>query len=467
MVLRSLTGAVLAAYEIPFVGVSLTESVVTVLGSIAIVFLLLGSAFFSSSELAMFSLPKHRVDGLVEDGVPGAERVKALKEDPHRLLVTILVGNNIVNIAMSSIATAVLSIHFGGLVGVLLATFGITAIVLLFGESAPKSYAVEHPESWSIRVAAPLKATEYLLLPLVVLFDYLTRWINQLTGSSGEIESPYVTRDEIQEMIESGEREGVLEEDEHEMLQRIFRFNNTIVKEVMTPRLDVTAVAVDDSIDEAIETCIQSGHARIPVYENSLDNILGVVNIRDLVRDRNYGEADDGDLEINDVIQPTLHVPESKNVDELLTEMRENRMHMAIVIDEFGTTEGLVTMEDMIEEIVGEILEGGEDEPIETIDDRTMIVRGEVNIEDVNEALGVDLPEGEEFETIAGFIFNRAGRLVEEGESICYDGIDIRVEQVENTRIMKARLRKPDQNESADGSETDPDPAIAENGDGA
>ncbi len=443
-----MTGWVLAAYEIPFTGIRLAQSTVTILGSVAIVILLLLSAFFSSSEIALFSLPKHRIDGLVEEGVPGADRVKTLKQDPHRLLVTILVGNNIVNIAMSSIATAVLSLHFGGLVGVFMATFGITAIVLLFGESAPKSYAVENTESWSIRVAGPLKASEYLLLPLVVLFDYLTRQVNRLTGSSGQIESPYVTRDEIQEMIESGEREGVLEEEEHEMLQRIFRFNNTIVKEVMTPRLDVTAVAVDESVDEAIETCIQSGHARIPVYENSLDNILGVVNIRDLVRDRNYGETEDGDLEIDDVIQPTLHVPESKNVDELLAEMRENRMHMAIVIDEFGTTEGLVTMEDMVEEIVGEILEGGEDEPIETIDERTMVVRGEVNIEDVNEALDIDLPEGEEFETIAGFIFNRAGRLVEEGESIHFDGIEIRVERVENTRIMKARLEKPEPSEA-------------------
>ncbi|WP_247730809.1 hemolysin family protein [Halovivax limisalsi] len=448
MVHSTMTGWVLAAYEIPFTGIRLAQSTVTILGSVAIVILLLLSAFFSSSEIALFSLPKHRIDGLVEEGVPGADRVKTLKQDPHRLLVTILVGNNIVNIAMSSIATAVLSLHFGGLVGVFMATFGITAIVLLFGESAPKSYAVENTESWSIRVAGPLKASEYLLLPLVVLFDYLTRQVNRLTGSSGQIESPYVTRDEIQEMIESGEREGVLEEEEHEMLQRIFRFNNTIVKEVMTPRLDVTAVAVDESVDEAIETCIQSGHARIPVYENSLDNILGVVNIRDLVRDRNYGETEDGDLEIDDVIQPTLHVPESKNVDELLAEMRENRMHMAIVIDEFGTTEGLVTMEDMVEEIVGEILEGGEDEPIETIDERTMVVRGEVNIEDVNEALDIDLPEGEEFETIAGFIFNRAGRLVEEGESIHFDGIEIRVERVENTRIMKARLEKPEPSEA-------------------
>ncbi|MFP8951479.1 hemolysin family protein [Natrialbaceae archaeon A-arb3/5] len=446
---------VLAAYEVPIVGFDVDESTVTIFGVLTVTALIALSGFFSSSEIAMFNLPKHRLEGMVEDGTAGASLVKELKDDPHRLLVTILVGNNIVNIAMSSIATAVLSLHFGGLLGVILATFGITAIVLLFGESVPKSYAVENTESWAIRISKPLKATEYLLYPLIVLFDYLTRQVNKLTGSTGAIESPYVTRDEIQEMIESGEREGVLEEEEHEMLTRIFRFNNTIVKEVMTPRLDMTAVPKDAEIDEAIETCIQSGHARIPVYEGSLDNVQGVVHIRDLVRDLNYGEAETEDLELADLIQPTLHVPESKNIDELLTEMRENRMHMAIVIDEFGTTEGLVTVEDMIEEIVGEILKSGEDEPVEELDERTVLVRGEVNIEDVNEALEIDLPEGEEFETIAGFIFNRAGRLVEEGEEITYDGVRITVEKVENTRIMKARLRKLE--EPTDGDEEDAD----------
>ncbi|RQG87773.1 HlyC/CorC family transporter, partial [Natrarchaeobius halalkaliphilus] len=281
-----------AAYDVPVVGFEIAESTVTLLGGFAVVVLIALSGFFSSSEIAMFNLPKHRLEGMVEDGTEGAALVKRLKDDPHRLLVTILVGNNIVNIAMSSIATAVLSIHFGGLLGVILATFGITAIVLLFGESVPKSYAVENTESWAIRISKPLKATEYFLFPLIVLFDYLTRQVNRLTGSTGAIESPYVTRDEIQEMIESGEREGVLEEEEHEMLTRIFRFNNTIVKEVMTPRLDMTAVPKDAAIDEAISICIQSGHARIPVYEGSLDNVQGVVHIRDLVRDLNYGETE-------------------------------------------------------------------------------------------------------------------------------------------------------------------------------
>jgi CBS domain containing-hemolysin-like protein len=419
-------------------GVVLTDSTIAILGGLSIAILIALSAFFSSSEIAMFSLAKHRVDSLVEEGVPGATAVKELKDDPHRLLVTILVGNNLVNIAMSSIATGLLAYYLNNQgQAVAIATFGITALVLLFGESAPKSYAVENTESWSLRIARPLKYSEYVLLPLVVIFDYLTRIVNRVTGGRSAIETSYITRDEIQDLIQTGEREGVIAEDEREMLQRIFRFTNTIAKEVMTPRLDMTAVAKDATVEEAIEECVRSDHERIPVYDGNLDNIVGIVNIRDLVRAKYYGEREPA---LGDIVQPTLHVPESKNVDELLAEIQKNRMQMVIVIDEFGTTEGLITLEDMLEEIVGDILEDDEEVPIDFVDEQTAIVRGEVNIDEVNEALSIELPEGEEFETLAGFIFNRVGRLVEEGEEIEYDGVTIYIEEVDNTRIMKARI---------------------------
>ncbi|WP_225332803.1 hemolysin family protein [Halomicrobium urmianum] len=441
-------------------GFVLSDALITAVG-IAVIAVLIGlSAFFSSSEIAMFSLPAHRLESLVEEGKRGAKTLKNLKSDPHRLLVTILVGNNLVNIAMSSIATGLLAMYFSQGLAVAISTFGITAIVLLFGESAPKSYAVENTESWALRIARPLKLAEHVLLPLIVLFDYLTRIVNKITGGRSAIETSYVTREEIQDIIETGEREGVLDEDERQMLQRTLRFNDTIAKEVMTPRLDMDAISTESSIEEAIGECIHSGHARLPVYEGSLDNVIGVVNVRDLVREQNYGERTDADLA--DLIEPTLHVPESKNVDDLLTEMRDQRLHMVIVIDEFGTTEGLVTMEDLTEEIVGEILEGEEEQPIEFVADDTAVVKGEVNIEEVNEALEIELPEGQEFETIAGFIFNRAGRLVEEGERIEYDGVEIRVEDVENTRIKKARLQRQaeedgDEAESEAADESAPD----------
>jgi len=435
---------ILQSDGIQFAGTEIPRNVVGATGALVIVVLIGLSAFFSSSEIAMFSLPPHRLESLVEEGRRGSQTLKQLKADPHRLLVTILVGNNLVNIAMSSIATGVLALYMGQGEAVAVATFGITALVLLFGESAPKSYAVENSESWSLRISRPLKLSEYVLLPLIVLFDYLTRIVNKVTGGRSAIETSYVTREEIQDMIETGEREGVLDEEEREMLQRTLRFNDTIAKEVMTPRLDMSAISTEATIEEAIEQCVQGSHARLPVYEGSLDNVIGIVHLRDLVRDLNYGAAPADDLELEDLIEPTLHVPESKNVDDLLTEMRKERLHMVIVIDEFGTTEGLVTMEDLTEEIVGEILEGGEEEPIEFVDDNTVVVKGELNIEEVNEALDIDLPEGEEFETIAGFVFNRVGRLVEAGEVVEYDGIDIRVEQVENTRIMKARITRTD-----------------------
>ncbi|QKY20345.1 HlyC/CorC family transporter [Halolamina sp. CBA1230] len=422
--------------QLPALG-QLSIEVKTVFGVTMIAVLIGFSAFFSSSEIAMFGLESHRVDSLVEEGVPGANMVQSLLDDPHRLLVTILVGNNIANVAMSSIATWLFSFYLADGQAVLAATFGITTVVLLFGESAPKSYAVENTESWSLRIARPLKWAERGLLPLIVVFDYLTQVINRITGGGSAIEESYVTRDEIQNMIQTGEREGVIDEEEREMLQRIFRFNRTIAKEVMTPRLDMTAVPKDATVEEAIEECVQSDHERIPVYEGNLDNIIGIVNVRDLVRAAHYGE---GEPQLEDVVRPTLHVPESKNVDELLQEIQDNRLQMVIVIDEFGTTEGLITLEDMVEEIVGDILEGDEEEAIEFLDDDTALIRGEVNIDEVNEALGLELPEGEEFETLAGFIFNRAGRLVEEDETIEYDGVRIRVEEVETTRIKRARV---------------------------
>ena len=424
--------------------------VVTLLGIVAIAVLIGMSAFFSSSEIAMFSLPKHRVDSLVEEGVKSAKTIQNLKDNPHRLLVTILVGNNLMNIAMTAIATALIGVYVeSALVTIILTTFGITAIVLLFAETAPKSYAVEHTESWSLKIARPLKYSEMVLYPLVVVFDYLTRVVNKITGGRAAIESTYVTREEIQNIIQTGEREGVIEEEEREMLDRIFRFNNTIAKEVMTPRLDVTAVPKEASVEEAIEKCVHADHERVPVYDGNLDNIVGIVQVRDLVRELRYSE---GEPSLERVVKPTLHVPESKNADELLEEMQDNRLQMVIVIDEFGTTEGIITLEDMVEEIVGDILEGDEPEPIEFVEENVAFVQGEMNIDEVNEILDIDLPEGEEFETLAGFVFNRVGRLVEEGEEIEFDGVRIRIERVDNTRIMKARvtvLEEPERDEEA------------------
>jgi putative hemolysin len=426
-----------ALYTVPVVGIELGRPALTVIGIGLILLLLVGSGFFSSSEIALFSLPNHQIDAMIDQGLRGARAVKSLKEDPHRLLVTILVGNNMVNITMSSISTTIVGFYFDPGAAVIVSSLGITSMVLVFGESAPKSYAVENTELHARRVARGLKVVEKVLWPLITLFYYLTAAVNRITGGSPSIESTYVTRDEIRNMVKTGEREGILDEEERQMIQRTLRFRNTIAKEVMTPRLDMEAVPKHATVEEAIGTCMESGHARLPVYEGSLDNVIGVFDIRDLDRDVDYDAAD---IEVADVVNQTLHVPESKNVDDLLLEMRENRLHMVIVVDEFGATEGLLTIEDIVEEIVGEILVGDEDHPIEFVDDDEFLVRGEVNIDEVNEVLDVHLPEGEEFETLAGFIFNRAGRLVEQGEAFEFENVTLRAEQVEDTRIQKIRV---------------------------
>nr|WP_228842271.1 hemolysin family protein [Halococcus agarilyticus] len=436
-VLTAVSGTSITLYTVPVIGVELGQAEITAVGVLMILLLLMGSGFFSSSEIALFSLPAHQIDAMVEEGKRGARAVKSLKEDPHRLLVTILVGNNMVNITMSSVSTTLVGFYFDPGTAVLVSSFGITSMVLIFGESAPKSYAVENTELHARRVARGLKIVEKVLWPLITLFYYLTTVVNKITGGSASIESTYVTRDEIRNMIKTGEREGILDEEERQMLQRTLRFTDASAKEVMTPRLDMAAVSNGATVEEAIENCIRSGHARLPAYEGSLDNVIGVFDIREL-EDADYDAF--ADLEVEDVVNPTLHVPESKNVDELLSEMRENRLHMVIVIDEFGATEGLITMEDVLEEIVGEILVGGEDHPIEFVDDNEVLVRGEVNIHEVNEALDIDLPEGEEFETIAGFIFNLAGRLVGQDEEFDYENVTLRAEQLEDTRIQEVRM---------------------------
>jgi putative hemolysin len=436
-VLTAASGTVTALYTVPVLGVELGKPAFTVVGICLILLLLMGSGFFSSSEIAMFSLPAHQIDAMVEEGLRGARAVKSLKEDPHRLLVTILVGNNLVNITMSSVSTTIVGFYFDPGTAVLVSSFGITSMVLVFGESAPKSYAVEHTELHARRVARGLRVVEKILWPLITLFYYLTSLVNRVTGGNSAIEESYVTREEIRNMIQTGEREDILDEEEREILQRTLRFNNTTAKEVMTPRLDMAAIASDATVEEAIRECIQSGHARLPVYEGSLDSVAGVFDVREL-DESNYDAF--GDRDVADVVTPTLRVPESKNVDDLLSELRENRMHMVIVIDEFGATEGLITMEDIVEEIVGEILVGDEDHPIEVLDETEVVVRGEVNIEEVNEALDIHLPEGEEFETIAGFIFNLAGRLVQQGEAFDYEDVTLQAEQVENTRIQEVRV---------------------------
>lgn len=402
----------------------------------AIAILMVLSALFSSSEIAMFSLARHRLDALVEEGDPRAELVARLRENPHRLLVTILVGNNVVNIAMSSIATALFVVYLPREQAVVATTVVISFFVLVFGESAPKSYAVENSISWALRISRFLHATQRLLYPAVVFFDYLTRVVNRVTGGRADIETSYMTRGEIEHIIRTGEEEGVIEQDERRMIESVFKLSNTITKEVMTPRLDIVAVPDTADLNEVLDICIENDVTTVPVYNEVLDEIRGLADIKDVSRALREGE------DLGDIVKPTLFVPETKEIDELLKEMQEQRIHMSVVIDEFGSTEGIVTVEDIVEEIVGEIFDIGEEAPILRVDDATLLVKGDVNVDEVNEALGVEIPEEAEFETVAGFIYNQIGRLVEEGEQLRHGDALLTIEDADRTRILKVRVER-------------------------
>jgi putative hemolysin len=413
---------------------------VTVAGVLAIVILMGISGFFSSSEIAMFALPQHRVDILAEEGATNATVVEALREDPHRLLVTILVGNNVANVAMSSIATALLGLYVSGGQAVLLTTVGITALVLLFSESAPKSYAVENTESWALQVARPIQLSERLLYPFVVLFDELTRLVNSAVDAGTSIESAYITRSELQELIVAGERAGAIEVDERDRLRRTFRFDETPASEIMVPRPDVVAVPTTASLEDALQTCVYSGFTHLPVYEESLDTVIGTVHVCDLLRERDYGERDPDDIELRDVMWPTVHVPESMPADDVLAELQRAQVHLGVVIDEYGTTEGIVTTEDPTEVIVGEILRPRESVSIRIVDDRTAIVRGDVAVSEVNEALELDLPTPPRSDTVAGLVLDRVDQLPDEDERVAVDDVTFVVEAVEDTRIEEVRV---------------------------
>jgi CBS domain containing-hemolysin-like protein len=420
---------------------------VTLVAGTALVVVLLGvSAFFSGSEIALFSLAPHRVGSLRESTDPRARTLARLREDPHRLLVTILVGNNLVNITMTSVATALLVASLGTGAAVPVATLLMAGLVLVFGEIAPKSYGVANAESLSLSVARPVSTAQTVLYPLVVLFDGLAGVVNRITGGERGIETPYVTREDLSALLRTGEAVGAIDEGEREMVEGVFDLSSTRAREVMVPRVDVVAVDVSASLDEVLEICSDRRLTRLPVYRGTLDHVVGIADIRDVERAAREGSS------LEAVLHPTIQVPDTREIDDLLTEMQAERIPMVIVRDEFGETEGILTVEDILEEIVGEIFEVGEERRIRRTD-TGLVVRGDVTVGEVNDALDVHLPREGEFETVAGLINAELGRIGDIGDRVAVDDVTLVVDRVEGNRIRRVQVV----HESRDGSAADAD----------
>ena len=402
-----------------------------------LVVLLLGSGFFSASETSLMSLSKIRIRYMEDEGVKGAKLVGSLIEKSSDLLSSILVGNNIVNIAATSVSTSLFISIFGD-GGVAIATAVMTVLVLVFGEITPKTIAANSPEKVAVVVAKPISIIMKITKPIVWVFNLLTGIIFKIMGIDNDGVKPFITEEELKAMVNVSHEEGVLEMEEREIINNVFQFGDMQAKEAMIQRLDMVAIDIEDSYDEIIELFKSEKLSRLPVYQESIDDIVGILNIKDIIF---LSDEEIENFDIKDYVREAFFTYEFKKITQLLEEMKKEKTQMAIVVDEYGGTAGLLTIEDLVEVIVGDIDDeyDEEEEEIVKINDNEYLVEGSTKISDVNEQLGINL-ESEEFDSIGGFIIGYLKRIPEENEIIEVEDVKFKVESIDKNRINKIRI---------------------------
>jgi putative hemolysin len=411
---------------------------------IALLSFIILSAFFSSAETALFSLNKLQLKKMQkeEENNWGIKSMIKLLDDPQRTLISILIGNMFVNITASSLATY-LAIKLIGDIGIGIASGIMIFIILVFGEIVPKSLAVSNAENISKRVARPIEIISIGLFPLIKVFKSVIIVIYYFFGKKSIREKKEITEEDLITLIDAGKDEGVIEEEENEMIRNIFEFSDTMVKEVMIPRVDMACISSDTTLGSILKLIKKMGHSRIPVYEETIDNIIGILYAKDLLGLYQQWYISKEKFDLKEIIREAYFVPENKKIDELLDIFQKNRIQIAIAIDEYGGTAGLITMEDVVEEVVGEIIDEYDKEIklFEMIGDNTVITDAIISIEKINEILNIEIPENG-FETLGGFIYDLLGRVPEKNEKIKYQNCQIIVEQVVKNRIKRVKIIK-------------------------
>lgn len=394
--------------------------------------LIILSAYFSSSETALSSINKIRLKNYVDENRKGSKKALHVIENYDKALSTILVGNNIVNIAASSIATKMATELIGGASGILISTVVMTIIILVFGEVLPKSIVKENAESFSLSTSGMMLFIMKLFTPITYLFILLKKVVSKLF-SNGDRE-PSVTEEEIKVMVDIGEEEGVLDNGEKEMIHRSLDFNDIIVAEVLTPRTDMIVIDVSQPIEEIRNIFFKERYSRIPVYEESNDNIIGILSERDFLTE--LVQKDESEIDVRSLLRDTIFIAESMKISKLLPELQKSKSHMAIVVDEFGGTAGLITLEDILEEIVGEIWDEHEEAVKEytKIDDHTYEFNADIELADFAEIVHVDVPESHYY-SLSGWLLETIERIPEEGEEIRYQNLVLKIDHVESRRI--------------------------------
>jgi len=399
------------------------------------------SAFFSSAESAFISLPRLRIRYLAESGVKGARQLAKAADKPERFLATVLLGNNLVNIAAATLGTVMAVEAFGRVWGPIIATVGVTAVILVFGEVIPKTMAVHHSQRLSLIYVNPIKVMEWCFYPFVLALGRIglgfTRMITEREEDKG-----LVSEGEIRSAISAGEDEGVVEEDEAKMLHKIFEFTDCPVSKVMVPRTEIVWVEQGTEMRDFLDIYTQKPYSRFPVYKDNTDNVVGILFAKDVLMKLTDNSASQ-EVAIDDLIRLAYFVPESKRLGELLTEMRDGGYHMVIVVDEFGGVAGMVTLSQLTEEIVGDIRDEliKEDKDFVVTGDNVFQLDGGFRIEEANEELRLVLPEGD-YETVAGFILNRLGRIPRQGEQLKYRNLKFVITEMRGVKIEKVMVTR-------------------------
>ncbi|MCB0299393.1 MAG: HlyC/CorC family transporter [Calditrichaeota bacterium] len=403
------------------------------------------SAFFSGSETAFFALSKSDIEKLKHSTDKAELRVANLLLDSRQLLVTIVVGNTIVNISTASLGellTTQIDHQFGfnHNIALFVDIVVVTLVLLITSEIIPKVIAVRNPHTYSRIAGAPLQLLHYMFFPITIFLTNLSKFVQNSLGLSAD--KTRLSEDELKTLVLLGEEEGRLEADEKEMIHSIFEFGETTVREIMVPRTDMVCVEVNATLDEVLEDIKDNLLSRIPVFEGRIDNVIGILYVKDLLPLLKKNRSDSFNLRT--IVREAYFVPEQKMIDDLLRHFQKERIHMALVVDEYGGISGLVTLEDVIEEIVGEIQdEYDEEEPLITpVNDETYIVDGRLNLEELNDELHLNLPTEEGVETISGFILNLIGALPQENETVKYNGHEFTVEMIDRNRILKVRIAR-------------------------
>ena len=396
--------------------------------------LILMSAYFSSTETAFSSVNRIRLKSMAGAGNKRAAMVLRMSDNFDRLLSTILIGNNIVNIVATSLATVLFTRHWGDL-GVTLSTVVMTVLVLIFGEISPKSLAKESPEKFAMFSAPILKVIMVLLTPLNWLFMQWKKLLSKLFKSK---DTQSMTEEELMTIVEEAEEDGGIDEHEGELIRSAIEFNDVSVQDILTHRVDLVAIDEEMSNEEIKALFLNNGLSRLPVYRDTIDHIIGVLHEKDFMAFLNRGGTD-----YHSVIQQVLFIPENMKISNLLRSLQKSKTHLAVVVDEFGGTAGIVTMEDILEELVGEIWDE-HDEVVETfqkLDEVTTLVNCSADLDDLFEVLGIRQdPDTFESTTVSGWVMEELDRLPEEGDSFAFEGYQVTVMKVDDRRVVQIKV---------------------------